>query len=196
MPVCKVVRVRLTLCHVIVSKDALDSQEGIFRITQFKIELNAVEGHQFVGVQCRLDDFSNLFRLHTVRDSRAGAIDKIWVESIHIEADVNRAFDVSNVVDSIAGVENTNVLLLDGLALEFIDVANTTIGQPFEWKLSQVHAASPVFLLHASANRKRSSVRVARLSGVIGVDIWMRVDPDYIQVLELLQARQNRRTRD
>lgn len=66
-----------------------------------------------------------------------------------------------HVVDEVGNIEDTDVVLVDRLFFKGVDVADTAISQLLEAKLAQVHATSPVLLLHACADGEWRAVGVA-----------------------------------
>ena len=97
------------------------------------------------------------------------------------------AIQLFDVLDDTRSVEDANVVIFDRLTLEWVDIANADVGQLLESEFAQVHAACPVLLFHARADRKWGTVLVTRFSRIVRVDVRMGIDPDDIQVLKLLK---------
>ena len=168
----------------------------MFGTSEFFVELDAIQGHELVYIEGSYDDLSDLLGHHAIGHRSSSAANEGWIKTVNVEADVDGAVQLLDVINHAGHVQVADVLLADSLFLEIIDVANANVGQLVELEFAEAHAGGPMLLLHAAADRKGCSMGVARRSRGVSVDVGVRIDPNDVEVLKLLQTGEHGRTGD
>ena len=108
-------------------KHILHRLQGLFGVAEGRVEFNDVKRDQLVVEKGTADNFHNLLGIQAIFDSCSRATNQLWIQRVHVKADVDRSVGVSDVFDGVRDVQDADLLLFDDLGLEVVDVSNTTV---------------------------------------------------------------------
>lgn len=118
------------LIFVLCLKHTLDRKQRVIRVAKFGVEFDHIKRDERLVLQSGQNNVPHFVALKTFVHSGACAVNKGWVQSIDVKADVDRFFaKLLDVVNRALDIEHANVLFLDCFAFEFVDVADSAVCQ-------------------------------------------------------------------